>query len=146
MMDQMQFFPNPQINNNFFAPPVNTFGNNFWMIGYNVDNNINNNNNIFPNNQTSMYGNKLNILFKTSHGKRFIILFDLGRTVEDLILTFFKRINQEYLFHQGGVFFIYNTKHIDYHLQTRIEQFFKFNTNPIIMVLDINNLIGASYY
>ena len=76
------------MNNNFFAPPVNTFGNNYWMIGYNVDNNINNNNNIFPNNQALMYGNKLNFLFKTTHGKRFIILFDLERTVEDLILIF----------------------------------------------------------
>ena len=93
------------------------------MIGYNVDNNINNNNNIFPNNQASIFGNKLNILFKTTHGKSFMILFDFGRTVEDLILTFFKRINQEYLFHQGGVF-----------------------SYIIFLILDINNLIGASYY
>ena len=140
MMNQMQFFPNPQMDCNFFAPPANTFGNNYWMIGYDVSNNN------FQNNQFQMNNNKINILFKSNNGKNFIILFDYGRTVEDLILTFFKRINQEYLFQQGGIHFIYNTQHIDYHLKIKVEQYFKYNTKPIIMVLDVNNLIGAANY
>ena len=61
-----------------------------------------------------------------------MILFDAGRTVEDLILTFFKRINQEDLFHRGGVFFVYNTQHIDYHTKINVVNFFKYNVNPII--------------
>ena len=93
-----------------------------------------------------MNNNKINILFKSNNGKNFMKLFDYGRTVEDLILTFFKRINQDYLFHKGGIFFIYNTQHIDYHLKTKVEQYFMSNTKPIIMVLDINNLIGAANY
>ena len=137
MMNQRLCFPNLNCNNNFFAPPVNNMGMNMWMMGYSIDNNI-------PNNQFLVNNNgKINFLFKTSHGKRFMILFDVGRTVEDLILTFFKRINQEDLFHRGGVFFVYNTQHIDYHTKINVVNFFKYNVNPIIIVLDINNLIGA---
>jgi len=51
-------------------------GMNMWMMGYSIDNNI-------PNNQFLVNNNgKINVLFKTSHGKRFMILFDAGRTVE----------------------------------------------------------------
>ena len=85
----------------------------------------------------------INFVFKTSNGKIFTLLFNTGRTVEDLILTFFRKIDREYLFHQGGVTFVFNTYHIDYHSKERVELFFKFQNHPIIMVLDVNNLIGA---
>ena len=63
--------------------------------------------------------------------------------MEDLILTFFRKIDREYLFRQGGVTFVFNTCHIDYHLKDKVEHFFKYQNHPIIMVLDVNNLIGA---
>ena len=75
--------------------------------------------NQFPNFNSS----KINCVFKTSNGKTFSILFDTGRTVEDLILTFFKRVDQVELFQKGGVSFIYNTEQIDYHLKTRVENY-----------------------
>ena len=70
-------------------------------------------------------------------------LFNYGRTVEDLIHTFFKRVDQEDLFTKGGIAFVYNATQIDYHLQRKVEEFFKYNSNPTVMVLDVNNLIGA---
>ena len=71
------------------------------------------------------------------------ILFNSGKTVADLILTFFKRVDQEDLYEKGGISFIYNTEQLDYHLQTKVEYLFKHSGSPIIMVLDVNNLIGA---
>ena len=140
-MTQLPFFMNPIFfnNNNNQFQQMNIGGNVAWMQGYSVNNNNNMQANQFPN----FNSNKINCVFKASNGKTFSILFDTGRTVEDLILTFFKRIDQVDLFQKGGVSFIYNTEQIDYHLKTRVENFFKYNTNPIIMVLDVNNLIGA---
>ena len=77
------------------------------------------------------------------NGKIFNILFDYGKTVEDLIQTFFKRVDKEELFTKGGVSFIHNALQLNYHIKTPVEYFFK-NTNAVtIMVLDVNNLIGA---
>jgi hypothetical protein len=71
------------------------------------------------------------------------ILFSPERTVEDLILTFFRRLDQEDLFTKGGVAFIYNALQFSYHTKEKVKNFFKYNTNPAIMVVDVNNLIGA---
>ncbi len=109
-------------------------GNGNWTQGYSINNNMNNQ---IPINNT------YNCIFKTSNGKKFAILFNSGKTVADLILTFFKRVDQEDLYEKGGISFIYNTEQLDYHLQTKVENLFKHSGSPIIMVLDVNNLIGA---
>ena len=136
MMNQMQFAPNQCMGNNlsncFMYPQMNMFGINPWMLPYfNTQNN------------TMTPVGTINFVFKTSNGKTFTLLFNTGRTVEELILTFFRKIDQEYLFYQGGVTFVFNTYHIDYHSKVKVEHFFKFQNHPIIMVLDVNNLIGA---
>ena len=109
-MTQLPFFMNPIFfnNNNNQFQQMNIGGNVAWMQGYSVNNNNNMQANQFPN----FNSNKINCVFKTSNGKTFSILFDTGRTVEDLILTFFKRIDQVDLFQKGGVSFIYNTEQI----------------------------------
>ena len=144
-----QLFGNNQMNNTFVNNQMNYGGNNNWMCGYSAANNfqnqmINQNNNIYNSNfQPQGQDNKINFIFKTSNGKTFNLLFNYGRTVEDLIHTFFKRVDQEDLFTKGGIAFVYNATQIDYHLQRKVEEFFKYNSNPTIMVLDVNNLIGA---
>ena len=162
MLDQMFMFPFLQnnnmmmnnnmnmnmnnMNNNMFINNMNMNnmnnninfqqfgGNGNWTQGYSINNNMNNQ---IPINNT------YNCIFKTSNGKKFAILFNSGKTVADLILTFFKRVDQEDLYEKGGISFIYNTEQLDYHLQTKVENLFKHSGSPIIMVLDVNNLIGA---
>ena len=121
----------------------NLGGNNFWMNGYSAYNN--NNNQIPAQNFTNPNDNeyKMNCIFKTSNGKSFNILFDVERTAEDLIHTFFKRVDREELFTNGGVYFLYNAAKIDYHSKEKIKNIFKYNTKPCIMVIDVNDLIGA---
>ena len=119
-------------------PPqfFNYGGNQNWRQNYN----LNNNQNSFqpsPNQNT-----KINIVFRTSNGRLFNVLFDPERTVEELILTFFKRVDKEELFTQGGVAFVHNALQIDYHNKEKVKNLFKFSVAPI-MVLDVNNLIGA---
>ena len=146
-----QLFGNNQMNNAFTNNQMNFGGNNNWRCGYTAANNfqnpmvnLNQNNNIYNFNfQPQGQDLKLNFVFKTSQGMRFNLLFNYGRTVEDLIHTFFKRVDKEDLFTKGGVAFVYNATQINYHSQNKVEEFFKYNSNPTIMVLDVNNLIGA---
>ena len=115
---------------------LNFGGNQNWRQDYN----LNNNPNSFqpsPNQNT-----KINIVFRTSNGKLFNVLFDPERKVEELIQTFFKRVDREELFTKGGVAFVHNAFQIDYHNQEKVKNLFKFSFAPI-MVLDVNNLIGA---
>ena len=138
-MQQMFMFPFMGNNmNNMPFQQMNVGGNSNWMQLYSINNN--NQNNINPN---QLDYSKFNCVFKTSNGKTFNLLFDAGRTVEDLILTFFKRVDKEDLFKKKGVSFVYNTAQLDYNTKINVENLFKQNLNPVIMVLDVNNLIGA---
>ena len=138
-MQQMFMFPFMGNNmNNMPFQQMNVGGNSNWMQLYSINNN--NQNNINP---IQLDYSKFNCVFKTSNGKTFNLLFDAGRTVEDLILTFFKRVDKEDLFKKKGVSFVYNTAQLDYNSKINVENLFKQNLNPVIMVLDVNNLIGA---
>ena len=138
-MQQMFMFPFMGNNmNNMPFQQMNVGGNSNWMQLYSINNN--NQNNINP---IQLDYSKFNCVFKTSNGKTFNLLFNAGRTVEDLILTFFKRVDKEDLFKKKGVSFVYNTAQLDYNTKINVENLFKQNLNPVIMVLDVNNLIGA---
>ena len=130
------------MNNNNCNQPMNIGGNAEWMTNYTNPANEN----IIQNIQNSYNpGNrgKINFFFKMPNGKIFNILFDYGKTVEDLIQTFFKRVDKEELFTKGGVSFIHNALQLSYHIKIPVENFFKNINAPTIMVLDVNNLIGA---
>ena len=136
-IQQGQFQNNNNNPNSFF----NNGGNHNWKGDYNLSNNEEQNN--FQFNQFQKQDDKMNIVFRTSNGRNFNILFSRERTVEDLILTFFRRLDQEDLFTKGGVAFIYNALQFSYHTKEKVKNFFKYNTNPAIMVVDVNHLIGA---
>ena len=125
-----------------FMNPMNFAGNNIdWKASYTAINQNQNNNTQFIPDQSS---GKMNFVFKTSSGTKPInILFNKGRTVEDLIKTFFKRVDKENLFTEGGVSFIHNATPINFNEKSTIENFFKYKSFSIIMVIDVNNLIGA---
>ena len=111
-----------------------------WKNGYSIGN--------FDQNQVQFNNNnqieRMNFVFKMTNGSRINLLFDPEKTVEDLILTFFRRMNSEHLFEKGGVTFIYNASEINYHTKNKAKNFFYTSTvNPTIVVVDVNNLIGA---
>ena len=120
-------------------PIFNFNANQNWKADYNLNFNQNQNNFI----PGQMQNTKMNIVFRTSNGRLFNILFDSERTVEDLILTFFKRVDKEELFTKGGVAFVHNALQFSYHTKDKVRTFFRYNLTPTIMVLDVNNLIGA---
>ena len=139
-MNNMNMNNNMLMNNKYMNNINNNMnfqqfgGNSNWKQGYSTNNNISNQ---IPVNNT------YNCLFKTSNGKIFTLLFNSGRTIADLILTFFKKIDQEDLYKKGGITFIYNTEKLSYNSQANVENVFKVTGTPIIMVIDVNNLIGA---
>ena len=145
-LNPWMFAMNPMMGNgmNFQNQPMNFGGNANWAqlyTGFNNDNNQNMVNQFIPGNQ-----GKINFVFKISNGNKPVnILFDRGRTVEDLIKTYFMRVNKEDLFEKGGVSFIHNATPIDFHEKSKVEEFFHNNAYSIIMVIDINDLIGANY-
>ena len=122
-----------QFMTNFLNP---NFAGNNWANGYTAYSNNNSN-------QSPKTTNMYNIVFKTSDGRRFNIPFDSDRTVEDLIHTFFKRVDREELFTKGGISFLYNASTIDYNNENSIKQFFRSNQSPTVVVIDIQGLIGA---
>ena len=131
-------FMNPMMFQNH---PMNFGGNANWQGSYTG---IMNPNQIQNNSFNMNQGNKMSFIFKpTSGAKPVSILMDYGRTVEDLIHTFFMRMDRENLFRDGGVAFLHNATEINYHNKTKIEEFFTKFTTPTILVLDVNNLIGA---
>ena len=131
-------FMNPMM---FQNQPMNFGGNANWQGAYTG---IMNPNQIQNNSFNMNQGNKLNIIFKpTSGAKPINILFDYGKTVEELILTFFRRVDRENLFTEGGVAFLHNAMEINFHNKTKIEDFFPKYSSPTILVMDVNNLIGA---
>ena len=136
-----QMFMFPFMGNNMNNMPfqqMNVGGNNNWMQTYNINNNSPIN--INPN---QLDYSKFNCVFKTSNGKTFNLLFNAGRTVEDLILTFFKTINREDLLQEKIFLFLYNANELDYHSKIKVEKLFEKNLNPTIIALEVDDLIGA---
>ena len=134
-MDPFQFFMMQML----LAQNMNNNNQN-WKNGYSIGN--------FDQNQVQFNNNnqieRMNFVFKMTNGSRINLLFDTEKTVEDLILTFFRRMNSEHLFAKGGVTFIYNASEINYHTKNKAKNFFYTSTvNPTIVVVDVNNLIGA---
>ena len=115
---------NPYINNDF------------WKHGYNTQSQQN-----IPQNPSN--DQIYNCVFKTTQGFTFNIPFNAQRTTEDLIQTFFKRVDREDLFGKGAVFFLHNASRINHSSKQPIIKLFKTNISPIIMVSDVQNLIGA---
>ena len=108
-----------------------------WTQGYNVGNPGANN--------SDLSQRKISCMFKTTTGQKpIIILMDYGKTINDLVKTYFARVGQPDLINKKeDVCLLYNATKIDFSSTQKIEAFFGTNTNPQILVNDTNNLIGA---
>ncbi len=123
-------------NFNMNMPQMNVGGNDNWAQGYNTSSPMTNNSN--------STGNKINCLFIRANGNPIIILIEHGKSINELIKIFFKRVEQPELINNNlDICFIYNATKIDINSRENVEDFFKFNSNPRIIVNDVHNLIGA---
>ena len=86
---------------------------------------------------------KYNCVFKIDNWTNVTLLFNAGKTVEDLILTFFKTIDREDLLQEKIFSFLYNANELDYHSKIKVEKLFEKNLNPTIIALEVDDLIGA---
>ena len=116
---------------------MNVGGNQNWMQGYNTNNNAVNNN--------SFSQKKISCMFKSTTGQQpIMILMDHGKTVNDLVKTYFARVGQPDLINtKDAICLLYNATKINFNSTQKIEDFFGSNSNPQILVNDVNNLIGA---
>ena len=86
---------------------------------------------------------KYNCVFKIDNWTNVTLLINAGKTVEDLILTFYKTINREDLLQEKIFLFLYNANELDYHSKIKVEKLFEKNLNPTIIALEVDDLIGA---
>ena len=133
------------INNQFNNYPINMFG---YQMGWNPLNygwiNLYSpNNQYFSNSNNIINPQKINVVFRTINSVITNILIDNDKTLSELILIYFKRINSKELFDKpSDIIFIHNAKKIDYNDKISVKEYFKI-PNPNIIVQDVRGLIGA---
>ena len=150
-------FGNNTPNNNWMNPlmyfgnngmtGMNIGGNQFWenIYGNGMNLNMLHNMNMQQNmNQQSFSNDKANVVFKTTQGLKINMFVDFGTSISDTILLFLKRVGKPELFHpDSGIYFICNAKKVNIYDQTKIENTFGQQINPVIIFNDVKNLIGA---
>ena len=90
---------------------------------------------------------KRNIIFRTNKGRTNNIIIEEDKTIQDLFIIYFKKINKpELINRERDIYFIYNASKIDIHEKRTVGEYFKFSLQPIIYANDVGDLIGALYY
>ena len=131
-------------NNNMFQNNNNNnmnFNNNnqIKVNGGGIDNNI-------PNTYViSQNSNDLqcNVALITQTGKKIMMVCPLSMKVKDFLLKCASRLGLSGSVIGKGIFFIYNGLKINENEDTQIGLFVKGTTNPIFLVVDTQNILGA---
>ena len=118
---------------NPFAFPSMPFPESDWRFIYRTNSKLDNK----PNEA------KMNVLFRTNVGRNINLIIEQEKTIHELILAFFKKINNLDL-NEDDVYFIYNAHKINYNDETKLRDYFRMASQPIIYVNDTRNLIGAN--
>ncbi len=88
--------------------------------------------------------NKINIVYKTTFKVKTNIVADLEQTISDVILLYLKKEGKEKLFKRNSdVFFLYNAQKINIFDKTRVKDFFKNKSDPLIIVHQMKYVLGA---
>ena len=120
---------------------MNMGGNEDWMKGYNLAMGEENTN---QSNSNPPSDNLMSVVFKTTQGVSTAVTIEYGKTMGELILKYLKRMGKKDLYDKkSGVCFLFNAKIIPFDSPTKVEDLFKANPFPILIVNDVNNLIGA---
>jgi len=120
---------------------MNIGGNEDWLSGYKMamsESQANEGENSAP------QGNNINCIFKTTQGVVTNVFINPQKTMGELIQVYLKRMGKpELIKKKDGVCFLYNANKIKFDDKRIIDDFFRGNNAPIIMVNDIHSLIGA---
>jgi hypothetical protein len=112
-----------------------------WLYGYKITINqsqVNKKNNLSP--QT----NNFNCIFKTTQGVITNISINREKTMEELIQLYLKKIGKYKLNnYQNDIFLVFNAQKISLNDKRTVKEFFHNTINPIIMVNEIQNVMGA---
>ena len=82
---------------------------------------------------------KMKITFKNSNGEVKTMIFEYGKTVEDIMKAY---LSEYGLKPSDRIYFLYNASRLNFDDKTKIEKKFEFNPNPRIIVVENTNLIG----
>ena len=86
-------------------------------------------------------GKEINIIFKTTQGLTINILFTQGDTIDHVIKKFFYKVDKPQLIKTNKICFLYLARQLKLGDKTKIEDFFKDDLNPKVVVNDPSNLI-----
>ena len=99
-------------------------------------------NNMMNNMKMEKPKQKINISFKTSRGFNKNIIVDYGTSICDMIKKYFNEIGKPELFGNKDICFIYNARKLNPHDNSKVENFFPFLTDKIILINDLLGLIS----
>ena len=100
-------------------------------------------------NEFYIYVNDINNIIKTytfkdNHGVKVEIIFNKKKTIKELIKKYLKKVNHSELTdieRKDEIQFIYNQKKLECDDNTKIENYFNIENNPIIQVNDFDGLL-----
>ena len=82
---------------------------------------------------------KQTVVFKTTAGLTTSIVFDYGTTMDEVLKKYWERIGKPENIHSNRFCFLFNAKKINYGIKTPVEQYFKFDDNPRVIVYEVLN-------
>ena len=91
-------------------------------------------------------GPKMNIDFKTTNNTRHVITVNYGTTIGQLLNKYLILIGRPDLIvnKSNEIVFLYNSYKLRFVDETPVEEFFKFDGSPSIIVNEVNNLPGGN--
>jgi len=137
---------NNRINNNNFQIPIHIRNNsNNMNFKPAIQSAFNNNSNPNLNNINNAQNNpsfKIDIIFRLTNGKKYIIAVNRGTTVDQLLKKFYEKIGRLDLYREKSQKFIFsfNASGIKYGEQTPVEKYFINCAIPIISVVETINV------
>ena len=105
--------------------------NNLMLMNNNIQNNLNNK-------------RKINVSFKTTAGSKWVMAFDEGITISEMLKKFFERIEKPQLFKSEDIAILYNATKLNWDDSTKIEEKFPPSYGiPTLIINDFQNIWGG---
>jgi len=86
---------------------------------------------------------KKNVVFKTTAGLITSMVFDYGTTMDEVLKKYWELIGKPENIHSNRFCFLFNANIINYGIKTPVEQYFKFENMPCVIVNDVYGLTGT---
>ena len=112
-----------------------------WMQGFKMG--VDEVNNVSNDPDLNKPGAKISVLFTTTIGTKRTIVLAYGTTVDQALRKYLDQVGKLDLVGSDKISFLYNAAKLNYGDNTPVENFFRNNMYPKVVVNDTNNLIGA---